>query len=156
MAYSGSHRVTGTPRASLSGEGALYLPPQALFHTHLFLFPAPGFFCKRWPSGPRMDCQTLPDPMPNSERCSKNTPELHVDSMNLRPLRPPPSPANFGRFRGKCCAFFSGAVFWEIPLIVLGFFTVLLFLGFLCGGFSVTNSCAGAGREESRSFVYGK
>ena len=41
-AYSSSHRVTGTPRAFLSGEGALSLPPQALFHTHLCLLPAPG------------------------------------------------------------------------------------------------------------------
>ena len=37
-------------------------------------------------------------------------------------LNPHPPPAFFGRFRGKCCAFFSGAVFREIPLIVLAFF----------------------------------
>ena len=43
------------------------------------------------------------------------------------------------------CVFFSGAVFGEIPLIVLAFFTVLLFLGFLREGFSVTNFCAGVG-----------
>ena len=43
-AYFCSHRVTGTPQAFLSGEGAPSLPPQAPFHTHLFLFPAPVFF----------------------------------------------------------------------------------------------------------------
>ena len=48
----GSHRVTGTPRAFLSGEGALYLPPQALFRTHLCLFPRPRFF-------PAPYCHTL-------------------------------------------------------------------------------------------------
>ena len=70
-AYSSSHRVTGTPRAFLSGEGALYLPPQALFHTHLCLFPAPGFFFSS-----RMECSTLLATMQTSERCSENTPEL--------------------------------------------------------------------------------
>ena len=56
--------------------------------------------------------------------------------------------------RGKCCAFFSGAVFREIPLIVLAFFSVLLVLGFLCGGFFGTNSRAGLGRGESWIFVW--
>ena len=37
----GSHRVTGTPWAFLYGEGALYLPPQALFHTHLSFVSPP-------------------------------------------------------------------------------------------------------------------
>ena len=41
----GSHRVTGTPWAFLYGEGAFYLPPQALFHTHLsFVSPPQVFF----------------------------------------------------------------------------------------------------------------
>ena len=54
-----------------------------------------------------MECSTLLATMQTSERCSENTPEL---------------PANFGRIRGKCCAFFFGAVFREIPLIVFAFF----------------------------------
>ena len=37
-------RVTGTPRAFFSGEGALSLPPQALFHTHLSFASRPRFF----------------------------------------------------------------------------------------------------------------
>ena len=32
------------PLGLFSGEGALSLPPQALFHTHLFLFTRPRFF----------------------------------------------------------------------------------------------------------------
>ena len=45
--------------------------------------------------------------------------------------------------------FFSGSVFREIPLIVLEFFSVLLVLGFLYGGFFGTSSGAGVGLEES-------
>ena len=158
-AYSGSHRVTGTPRAVLSGEGALYLPPQALFHTHLSFVSRPRFFLffflSRWPSGPRMECLTLLAAMQNSERCSENTPELSECHSERHALRDPhPSPANFGRIRGKCCAFFYGAVFREIPLIVLAFFFYSSTpLSFFVRQFSGTNSCAGVGRGESWFFV---
>ena len=36
-------------------------------------------------------------------------------------MHPPPS-CVFVDFRGKCCAFFYGTVFREIPLIILDFF----------------------------------
>ena len=127
-------RVTGTQGLFVWDGGVFCAPTQALFHTHLFLFPAPGFFFflqkkrERWPSGPRMDCQPLYDPMPNSERCSENTQE-HPEKSRLR-TPAPPLLRFLVVFRGKCCAFFSGVVFREIPLIVLFFYRVLLFLGF--------------------------
>ena len=124
------------------GRGRFICPLRPFFTRTCRLFPAPGFFfsffLSRWPSGPRMECLTLLAAMQNSERCSENTPELSECHSERHALRDPhPSPANFGRIRGKCCAFFYGAVFREIPLIVLAFFffTVLLLLVFLSDSF---------------------
>ena len=104
------------------GRGRFICPLRPFFTRTCFCFPAPGFFFfSRWPSGPRMECSTLLATMQTSE----NTPELSECHSERHALRDPhPSPANFGRIRGKCCAFFFGAVFREIPR----FFTVL-FLG---------------------------
>ena len=140
-------------------EGAFFLPPQALFFTRTFSRPRFFFFfCFFfWPSGPahsvesKTRCQSTHG-VPNSERCSENTPELSEKSRS--PTHPPPLLRFFVNFRGKCCAFFYGAVFREIPLIVLGFFTVLLVLGLLFEGFFGTNSGAGVGWGELWIFVW--
>ena len=114
----GSQRVTGTHGAFLSGEGALYLPPQALSHAHFFVFPAPGFFFfflalgapngvpnaivyyvfNQLAPGPRMECQTLLCTMQNSERCSENTPELSVNTRKHMPSSTPPPLLRLCRF----------------------------------------------------------
>ena len=53
------------------------------------------------------------------------------------------------------CVFFYGAVFREIPLIVLAFFTVLLVLGFCAEGFS-GRTLAQEWGGGSRGFLSGK
>ena len=60
-AYFVSQRVTRTPGAVLSGEGALHLPPQAPFFTCTFLCSRPRFFFVIffWPSRPRLDSETM-------------------------------------------------------------------------------------------------
>ena len=84
----------------------------------------------------------------NSEHCPENTPEISEKSRSHTHPPPPHSCDLFVIFRGKCCAFFSGVGFWEFPLFVLAFFSVLLVLGFLCEGFFGKNSRAGVGRGE--------
>ena len=120
----GSHWVTGTPWAFLiRGGGALSAPSQALFHTHFSLcFPAPGFFLFFFlglrGQRPRITCHELRMWNDAFQALLRRTPRNSLNA-TLKPTPSPPLLRFLVRFRGKCCAFFSGAVFREIPLIVL-------------------------------------
>ena len=95
-------RVTGTPRAFFSGEGALSLPPQALFHTHLSFASRPRFFffslsLFAGPCGPELDSLTR-YPSPIGDGVFSVFCPLMGEIQLLCGMR------------GKCCPFFEKRV----------------------------------------------
>ena len=91
------------PAPFCPGRGRLSAPSQALFHTHVFVFPRPRFFFFRG--------QTRLNGMTKFECCYENSPELadgfleHVFTEAL-PGRPRCPWFLYAR-SGKCCSFFS-------------------------------------------------
>ena len=137
-ASSGSHRVTETPRAFLSGEGGLYLPPQALFHTHLCLLPAPGVFIYLFiyiyilagPRGPEWSARCLGRlQWTDAERCSKNSLKISGSWVS----------AFYIFLGGNAVRFFSRIFFWRLSPLIFVLFRVLSVLGFFLGGFFAMN-----------------
>ena len=105
------------PRAFVSGMGAFLCPHTGpFFHTHLFSVSRPRFFFfkrERWPSGPRVDCQPLPEPLPNSERCSENTQKLPEKSRLSTPS--PPLLLFWVVLGGNAVRFFPAWCFGKSP-----------------------------------------
>ena len=154
-------RVTGTLSRALKfllGRGRFCLPPQALFHTHVFC-PRPRFFFffsflafeARARRGELYEWSSYSENgISNSECCPRmprNFPKLDLTQWESSPKHPGAIVIGFlYARRGKRCAFFFAARFsGDCPL----FSQVLSFVGFCVGGFLSTSfglQCGVAGR----------
>ena len=120
----------------LSGMGAFCAPTQALFHTHLLFFPAPGFFFFFGPWGHASVLDSLPSVMQGGwtdevRALLREFPESPRGLLDEIPLTP-----NFVWFLGgNAVHFFRGCCAGDFPF----HFQSSVFLSFFLVGFSGMN-----------------